>query len=56
MLKSYQASIIGRACVARYDAGEGDLDQIVSESYPNLATEDVTQVKAYVYSIRGDIK
>ncbi|QRG66924.1 hypothetical protein [Brevibacillus choshinensis] len=56
MLKSYQVNIIGRACVTRYDAGEGTLDEIVNTSYPNLSEDDATQVKAYVYSIRPDIE
>lgn len=53
-LADFKIRIIARACVTRYNNGEGDIGTIV-DSY-NLAAEDRELVLAYVYSIRPDIE
>lgn len=52
-MKDFQIRVIARACITRYDLGEGDIKTIMG-SY-NLTTEDAVQVEAYIYSTRSDI-
>lgn len=54
MLKEFQIRVIARACVTRYDIGEGDIGIVVS-SY-HLTAPDSERVIAYVYSQRPDIR
>ncbi|SUA96658.1 Uncharacterised protein [Paenibacillus thiaminolyticus] len=54
MLKDFQIRVLARACVTRYNLGEGDMDTIIS-SY-HLTAPDSERVIAYVYSQRPDIR
>lgn len=53
MLKDFQIRVLARACVTRYNLGEGDMDTIIS-SY-HLTAPDSERVIAYV-SQRPDIR
>lgn len=53
MLAMYKIRIIARACITRYDTGEGSIAEIVA-SY-KLAPEDTEAVLAYIYAERPDI-
>ena len=52
-MAAYKVRIIARACITRYDAGEGDMLAIV-DSY-NLAEEDRQLVLAQIAAWRPDI-
>lgn len=53
-MKDFQIRVIARACITRYDSGEGDIKTIIG-SY-NLAEEIAVRVEAYIYSQRADIE
>ena len=52
-MKDFQIRVIARACITRYDSGEGDIKTIIG-SY-NLAEDNAVRVEAYIYSQRADI-
>ena len=52
-MAEYKIRIIARACITRYDAGEGNMLAIV-DSY-NLAPEDRDLVLAQIAAWRPDI-
>lgn len=53
MLAAYKIRIFANACLTRFDAGEGAIDDIV-DSY-NLANDDRNLVLAQIYAKRPEI-
>ena len=54
VLADYKIRVIARACVTRYERGEGDISTIV-KSY-SMDEENENLVFAYIYVIRPDIE
>ncbi len=53
-IPDYHVRIVANACIARYDAGEGDIHTILN-SYSRLTEEDKVLILARIAEIRPDI-